>query len=80
MLNVLVFAGLAEAVGGGKAVIAADAPITVAALKARFAEAYPGTESLLATCFAAINQTFADDASVIEAGDEIAFLPPVSGG
>jgi molybdopterin converting factor subunit 1 len=80
VLNILVFAGLAEAVGGAEAEIAAEAPITVADLKRRFADTYPGTESVLATCFAAVNQTFADDDTVIEEGDEVAFLPPVSGG
>jgi molybdopterin converting factor subunit 1 len=80
MLNILVFAGLAETVGAGKVAIAAETPLTVAELKKRFAQAYPLAEAQLASCFAAINQTYADDDAVIGEDDEVAFLPPVSGG
>lgn len=80
MLNILIFAGLAEAVGASSVRLETTLPATVADAKRDFAAAYPAAADRLASCFAAINQEYADDAAIIRSGDEVAFLPPVSGG
>ncbi|MCI3920701.1 molybdopterin converting factor subunit 1 [Paenibacillus sp. TRM 82003] len=81
MLNVLVFAGLAETVGAPSVALdGVDAPLKVSELKAAVAARYPAAADQLAACFAAINQSFADDEAVVKPGDEVALLPPVSGG
>ena len=80
MLHILIFAGLAEAVGASSVKLEIELPATVAEAKRAFAAAYPAAANRLADCFAAINQEYAGDAAVIRPGDEVAFLPPVSGG
>nr|WP_277398334.1 molybdopterin converting factor subunit 1 [Neobacillus citreus] len=51
---------------------------TVAELKAELSEKYdlPRMETVMT----AINEEFASNDEVIQEGDEIAFIPPVSGG
>ncbi|MFC5468384.1 molybdenum cofactor biosynthesis protein MoaE [Cohnella suwonensis] len=79
--NIILFAGLAE-----KLDTRAIAPeweldrMTAGELKRRLAERYPEHAALLSVCFVARNQAFAPDGATVEAGDELALLPPVSGG
>ena len=54
---------------------------TVAEVLAEARRRYgPGFAALLPTCRVWVNGEQADDATVVEAGDEVAVLPPVSGG
>lgn len=77
MNKVLFFAHLRDAVGedflrldaGGK---------TVAELKAELASKYDLPK--MDTVMTAVNEEFAQDDEVIHEGDEVAFIPPVSGG
>ncbi len=46
----------------------------------RYAERYPRVRELAASIVVARNQEFADLSTSVAEGDEIAFLPPVSGG
>jgi len=49
-------------------------------IKRRLAERYPEHARLLAVSFMACNQVFASDDTVVSREDELALLPPVSGG
>lgn len=77
MNKVLFFAHLRDAVGedflrldaGGK---------TVAELKAELSSKYDLPK--MDTVMTAVNEEFAQDYEVIHEGDEVAFIPPVSGG
>ena len=53
---------------------------TVGDLRARLASAYPALKSLLARSALAVNNEFADEATILPANAELALLPPVSGG
>lgn len=53
--------------------------VTVAELKSGLATAYP-TIKKLSSCLIAVNNEYADDRQVIHPEDEIAIIPPVSGG
>jgi molybdopterin converting factor subunit 1 len=53
---------------------------TVAQLRAALALRYPVLDPLLAYSAIAVNHDFADDSRVIFRGDEVAVIPPVSGG
>lgn len=53
---------------------------TVAELRTRLREKVPALEGLLPRCAIAVNESFADDAQSISNSDEIALIPPVSGG
>lgn len=53
---------------------------TVADLKAAVAEAAPSIAPLMSIVRVAVNQTFAAEEDPVSEGDEIALIPPVSGG
>jgi molybdopterin converting factor small subunit len=52
---------------------------TVAALRAKLVADYPRLSGLKSLMIA-VNNTYAEDADPIGEGDEIALIPPVSGG
>jgi len=49
-------------------------------LKRLLAEQYPTQQDLLRLCFVACNQAYAQDDQPVRCSDELALLPPVSGG
>jgi len=53
---------------------------TLADLLSRVFQAHPRLKGFEDTMLVAVNQDFADPATRLEAGDEIALMPPVSGG
>ncbi|MCP5762447.1 MoaD/ThiS family protein, partial [Klebsiella pneumoniae] len=54
--------------------------MTVKALKAAVSALYPEHEPLIAVSFIARNRQYAADTETVSHGDELAMLPPVSGG
>jgi MoaE-MoaD fusion protein len=81
-LKLLLFAGLAEQLGGPAITITIDEKeaVTVADLKARLLELYPDAARSLELAFVAVNQAYAEPTQRLSENDEIALLPPVSGG
>ncbi|MEH7074567.1 molybdopterin converting factor subunit 1 [Neobacillus drentensis] len=77
MNKILFFAHLRDAVGEEFLSIDASGK-TVAELKAELTAKYHLPK--MDTVMTAINEEFASNDEVIQAGDEIAFIPPVSGG
>jgi sulfur-carrier protein len=77
MNKILFFAHLRDAVGEEFLTLDASGK-TVAELKAELARNYNLPK--LDTVMTAVNEEFAQDDEVIQNGDEIAFIPPVSGG
>lgn len=76
MINVLLFAHLREAVGEEKLVIEAEQMSVLDVkewLKARYALE-------LSNVMSAVNEEFAMDHTIVQSGDVIAFIPPISGG
>ena len=53
---------------------------TLADLRRLLAERYAGLRRAMGTIRFAINEEFAGDDAVLRAGDEVALIPPVSGG
>ncbi|MFC0214040.1 molybdopterin converting factor subunit 1 [Paenibacillus chartarius] len=79
--QVQLFAGLAEAAGAPVVRLASEREkVTVAELKAMLAEAYPQAAAILRTSFVAVNQSYAPPEDIVSVTDEIAVIPPVSGG
>ncbi|AKP64380.1 MoaD/ThiS family protein [Levilactobacillus koreensis] len=79
-VTIKLFAMLGEQLG---ATVKLDLPAapTAADIKPALQTAYPAVRQLLATARLAVNQEFVeDDAQPISATDEIALIPPVSGG
>jgi molybdopterin synthase sulfur carrier subunit len=77
MNKVLFFAHLRDAVGEEHLLIDATGK-TVAQLKEELAHTYNLPQ--VDTVMTAVNEEFAPDEVIIQDGDEIAFIPPVSGG
>jgi len=79
--TIALFAGLAERFGTRKLLLdRPEAKLTAGQLKAILCEQYPDHAEAVATAFVACNQTFAREDAVIRREDELALLPPVSGG
>ena len=78
-INILAF-GIAKDIMG-KREIAFQLPeaATVAQLKDDLLRSYPAFEDLRSLAVA-INSTYAEDDLIIQSTDEIALIPPVSGG
>jgi molybdopterin synthase catalytic subunit len=80
-IQLYLFAGLADRLGG--ATVTAELPgerATAGDLKRWLAERHPIAASLIEASFVAKNQAYAEDAEPIGEGDELALIPPVSGG
>ncbi len=78
-VTVLLFASYADAFGGDSAAVTVPDDATVAdvvgALLAR-----PGGERLPPRPAVAVNQRYAGWSQTLNAGDEVAIIPPVAGG
>ncbi|KOY83375.1 molybdopterin converting factor subunit 1 [Lysinibacillus macroides] len=77
MIHILLFAHLQEVVGESKLSVELS-DITVDQLKAWLEKQYP--QLSLQSIMVAINEEFATDTTMIQSGDTIAFIPPISGG
>lgn len=77
MNKVLFFAHLRDAVGEDFLKLDA-AGKTVAELKLELASKYDLPK--MDTVMTAVNEEFAEDDEILQDGDEVAFIPPVSGG
>jgi molybdopterin synthase sulfur carrier subunit len=82
-VKVLFFASLRETMACSEMVLTSDQPETVKALMAQIflpdgqsLASYAETESLLL----AVNQQMVDGDAPLNANDEVAFFPPVTGG
>ena len=54
-------------------------PLNVAEFKGRLFDKYPALKNL-STLSVAVNNVYAGDETMINKGDEVALIPPVSGG
>ena len=79
-LRVRLFATYREIVGTGELTWTADPETTLGAFLDAFLRRHPRLSSLRATMLLAVNRAFADPSTVLRDGDEVALLPPVSGG
>lgn len=80
-ITVKLFAMVREIVGFDEITIhVPDVDPTVADLRTNLLEQYPGLEALLPFSQVAINQEIVPDSQLLRSNDEIAILPPFSGG
>ena len=77
-INVLAF-GIAKEIFGTSAVVIKVEEGTTAGLKAALEEKYPRLKQL-ASYMVAVNNEYAQDDSLVTERDEVAVIPPVSGG
>ena len=79
-VRVLFFASSSEIVGCKEAETEIAEGATVGSFKRDLMLQYPDLLRLKNVLSIAVTTEFADELSVLKAGDEIAFIPPVSGG
>ncbi|AUM66593.1 molybdopterin converting factor subunit 1 [Brevibacillus laterosporus] len=79
-VTLLLFAGLAERAGQNSIQIELPDSSTVQDLLDKLPHEYPALKELLSSCFVSVNQEYADHHTIIKENDEVAILPPVSGG
>jgi molybdopterin converting factor subunit 1 len=79
-VKVLFFGRLREIVGFSEASMDLSDGSPIEAVFARFASAHPELADFRASLVASRNREFAPWTAPLHSGDEVAFLPPVSGG
>ena len=79
-VRVLLFAALKEAAGARELSLELPEPATVAGLRDALAAGFPKLAALLPNVAIALNEEYATPERAICPGDELALIPPVSGG
>lgn len=79
-VRVLFFGQLREIVGAAEEAVELDDGASVEQLFARYGRRHPALAGFRPSVIASVNQEFARWDAPLAAGDEVAFLPPVSGG
>ena len=79
-LNIRFFAGLRERMGNDSLSVSLPADTRAKDLAAIMKSQYPEMKILLKNARIALNSEFIDGNTMLHNGDEIAFIPPVSGG
>jgi molybdopterin converting factor subunit 1 len=80
IVQLRLFAIFRETVGMDSLALELPAGSTVAALRQELSQRWPNLQSLLESSAIAINQEYASDQNILSHGDEVALIPPVSGG
>jgi molybdopterin synthase sulfur carrier subunit len=78
-LTILAFGVAADIIGNPHIEIEVSEPLTAGLLKELLEQKYPGLKEL-ASFLLAVNNEYAEEQLPIRATDEIAMIPPVSGG
>jgi molybdopterin converting factor subunit 1 len=73
------FGALSESVSGEPVARSLADGTTLAELRRALIDEHPKAEHL-ARCMIAVNAEYRDDEATLRAGDEVALIPPVSGG
>jgi molybdopterin converting factor subunit 1 len=79
-IRVRLFATLRQLAGWAQTTLELPDAATVADALAALDREYPQLTVTKRTIYVAVNQEYARGAQVLNAGDELALLPPVSGG
>nr|VFJ54875.1 MAG: molybdopterin synthase catalytic subunit/molybdopterin synthase sulfur carrier subunit [Candidatus Kentron sp. FW]VFJ57943.1 MAG: molybdopterin synthase catalytic subunit/molybdopterin synthase sulfur carrier subunit [Candidatus Kentron sp. FW] len=78
--RVKLFASLKEHAGREEWVHETDSALTARELLHAFFEQYPALDKLRGVTRIAVDRAFCEEESPLNPGDELAFIPPVSGG
>ena len=78
-IQILLFGIARDIVGKSQLELDTNQPLDVTSFKQLLKDKYPKM-SHLSYFKVAINQEFADDQQILNEGDEVALIPPVSGG
>jgi len=79
-LRLLAFAGVREVIGQAETSLEVELPCTADELWPSLIARYPGLSPYRSSVRLAINGTYAMASDRVHGGDEVALIPPVSGG
>jgi molybdopterin converting factor subunit 1 len=79
-MTVLLFAAARDLAGADAVAVELPSRATVADLRAELTRRFPALAGLLAKSALAVNHDFAEEDRILKPADEIAVIPPVSGG
>ncbi len=79
-VSIKLFASLRQAMNSDEIQIDLDKEITVLQMKTILFENFPNLEKSNIPFYVAVNHKYVTDSDVITTNDEIALIPPVSGG
>ena len=79
-MTVLLFAAARDLAGADSVMVELPAGSTIAELRSNLARRIPAISGLLAKSAIAVNHEFAEDDRIFQPTDEVAVIPPVSGG
>jgi molybdopterin converting factor subunit 1 len=79
-VEVRLFAGARDAVGAGARTVSLPDGATAGAVLAQLVREYPALARLARVAKLAVNGEYVDGDAPVRPGDEVAILPPVSGG
>ena len=79
-MTILLFAAARDLAGADSIEVELPAGSTIAELRRELASRFPALSGLLAKSAIAVNHDFAEDDRVLRPADEVAVIPPVSGG
>lgn len=79
-VRILLFAQCREAAGADCLELDAADGATVSSVLAQLSEIHPALASHIPQCAVAVNQQYAPSSTPIRDGDELALIPPISGG
>ena len=80
LLSVKLFASLRQAMNSDNVSVEIQEPITILQLKEIILKNHPKLKELNIPFFVTVNYEFAKDSTIIKSTDEVALIPPVSGG
>src|SRR5680860_400854 len=79
-IRIRYFASVRELMGTGASAIALDPGASVSDALERLADHNPRIETAFRACLPMVNQEYVNRGHVLQEGDELALIPPVSGG
>jgi molybdopterin converting factor subunit 1 len=79
-VNVRLFAGLHDLVGKRDLVLKLPDGATIGDLRDQLGEQYPVVQAFLGTLVCAVDEEYVPSEHVLSEGDNVALIPPVSGG
>ncbi len=79
-IRVLLFGQLKDIVGQHEEFLEMEPGAKLASLVTRYAQRFPKFQALAGSIACSVNQEYATASAVLKEGDEVGFLPPVSGG
>ena len=79
-IRMLFFASMRDIVGDRELEWEVPDGATVGQLRQDLVARFPGAAAMARILSVAVNAEYADDAAMLQPGDEVAVIPPVSGG